>query len=53
MITSPTFGSAMERMLRCQRMWAEGERYEMLREGCGANKRWNRGLRVGRMHPSA
>ncbi len=33
MITSPTFGSALDRMFRYQRMWAEGERYEMLREG--------------------
>lgn len=33
MITSPTFGSALERIFRYQRMWAEGERYEMFVEG--------------------
>lgn len=33
MITSPTFGSALERMFRYQRMWAEGERYELFVEG--------------------
>ncbi len=33
MITSPTFGAVMDRVFRYQRMWAEGERYEMFVEG--------------------
>jgi AraC-like DNA-binding protein len=33
MATSPTFGSAMERMFEYQRIWAEGERFEMKAEG--------------------
>ncbi|MEZ4222480.1 MAG: AraC family transcriptional regulator [Polyangiaceae bacterium] len=33
MITSATFGAALERMFRYQRMWAEGERYEQWVEG--------------------
>lgn len=33
MITSPTFGEVLERVFRYQRMWAEGEHYEMLVEG--------------------
>ncbi len=32
MVTSPTFGSALERMFDYQRIWAEGERFEMKRE---------------------
>lgn len=32
-VTSPTFGNALERIFRYQRMWAEGERYEMFVEG--------------------
>lgn len=33
MITSATFGAALERMFRYQRMWAEGERYEIHVDG--------------------
>jgi AraC-like DNA-binding protein len=33
MITSPTFGGALERMFRYQRMWAEGERFTLVPDG--------------------
>jgi AraC-like DNA-binding protein len=33
MITSPTFGAVLDRVFRYQRMWAEGEHYEMFVEG--------------------
>jgi AraC-like DNA-binding protein len=32
-LTSPTFGEAMERTLRYQRIWNDGERYDLEREG--------------------
>jgi AraC-like DNA-binding protein len=33
MITSSTFGNALERMLRYQRVWAEGEHFELVHDG--------------------
>ncbi len=32
MVTSPTFGAAMRRMIDYQRLWSDGERFEMFEE---------------------
>jgi AraC-like DNA-binding protein len=39
-LTSPTFGAAMERTLRYQRIWNDGERYSMTIEGNRAHLRY-------------
>lgn len=39
-LTSPTFGAAMERTLRYQRLWNDGERYSLLVESGRAHLRY-------------